>query len=167
MAKPGNTSYNRGMTPKITVRGIVLWEGKLLCAKLKPYKDSLQKHGNEYWCLPGGGLDQGEPLIAGLEREMIEETGIKPVIGNLLYVQQFAQSEQEFIEFFFHVTNNEDYRHIDLTKTTHGQEEIEEIEFVDPAATYILPAFLTTEALDDFAAQSGPTRIFYETKGKA
>lgn len=93
------------MMRRITVRGIVLYEGKLLCAKLKPYKDSLQKHGNDYWCIPGGGLDEGETLMAGVEREMIEETGIKPVVGNLLYVQQFVQGEREFIEFFFHVTN--------------------------------------------------------------
>lgn len=162
MAKSGNLSYNPVMIRKITVRGIVLHEGKLLCAKLKPYKDSLQKHGNEYWCIPGGGLDEGETLIAGVEREMIEETGIKPVVGSLLYVQQFVQGEREFIEFFFHITNSEDYLHIDLSKTTHGEEEIEEIGLVDPATTYVLPKFLSTVDLEDFAASNAPTRIFYE-----
>jgi len=139
---------------------MVLHEGKLLCAKLKPYKDSLQKYGNEYWCLPGGGLDEGEPLIAGVEREMFEETGIKPVVGNLLYVQQFAQGEREFIEFFFHITNSEDYLHIDLSKTSHGEEEIEEIDFIDPAVTYVLPKFLSSEELETFANSNQPTKIF-------
>ena len=160
MAKLGSLSYNPVMIRKITVRGIVVHEGKLLCARLKTYKDSLQKHGNDYWCTPGGGLDEGETLVAGVEREMIEETGIKPVVGNLLYVQQFVQGEREFIEFFFHITNSADYLNIDLSKTTHGEEEIEEIGFINPADNYVLPKFLTTEGLKDFAASGEPTKIF-------
>jgi ADP-ribose pyrophosphatase YjhB (NUDIX family) len=56
------------MMRRVTVRGIVLHEGKLLCVRLKPYKDHL-KQDNSYWCLPGGGLNEGEALIAGVERE--------------------------------------------------------------------------------------------------
>lgn len=138
----------------------MLHEGKLLCVRLKAYKKSLQEHGNDYWCLPGGGLDEGEALVAGVEREMIEETGIKPVVGNLLYVQQFTQGEREFIEFFFHITNSEDYLRIDLSKTTHGVKEIEEIDFADPATTHILPEFLATEKLNEFAESSAPARVF-------
>ena len=148
------------MTRKITVRGMVLHEGKLLCVRLKPYKDSLREHGTDFWCLPGGGLDEGEALVAGVEREMLEETGIKPAVGGLLYVQQFVQGEREFIEFFFHIANSKDYLSIDLSKTTHGEEEIAEIDFVDPAVTRIMPEFLTVENLSEHAASSSPTRIF-------
>lgn len=148
------------MTRKITVRGMVLHEGKLLCVRLKPYKDSLREHGTDYWCLPGGGLDDGEALVAGVEREMIEETGVKPVVGNLLYVQQFAQGEREFIEFFLHITNSEDYLNIDLSKTTHGEEEIAEIDFVDPATTRIMPEFLRTDDIGAHIANGSPTRVF-------
>jgi len=136
----------------------VLRQGKLLCVKLKPYKDSL-KNGVDYWCLPGGGLDENEPLIAGVTREMIEETGIPPTVGNLLYVQQFTYDNTEYLEFFFHITNAEDYTDIDLTKTTHGMEEIEEIAFVDPSSTRILPTFLQTEPLEEHAAAHAPTKI--------
>jgi 8-oxo-dGTP diphosphatase len=134
------------MTRRVTVRGIVLHDGKLLCVRLKPYKEHL-KRDNSYWCLPGGGLDEGESLVAGVEREMVEETGIKPVVGNLLYVQQFTHSEKHYLEFFFHITNGEDYLEIDLSKTTHGLEEIEEIGFIDPANNHVLPEFLKTENL--------------------
>lgn len=41
-----------------------------------------------FWCLPGGGVEKGEDIITALKREMIEETGIEPVIGNLLFVHQ-------------------------------------------------------------------------------
>lgn len=148
------------MIRKISVRGIVLHEGKLLCVRLKPYKDSLREHGNDYWCLPGGSLDDGEVLEAGVEREMVEETGIKPEVGKLLYVQQFMLGEQEYIEFFFHITNSDDYMNIDLSKTTHGEEEIDEIDWVDPTITYILPEFLSKENLEEFVASQEPTRIF-------
>jgi ADP-ribose pyrophosphatase YjhB (NUDIX family) len=148
------------MNLKITSRGIVLHEGKLLCVRLKPYRDPSRSTANDFWCVPGGGLEGDESIIACTEREMIEETGVKPVIGNLLYVQQFTDGETKFVEFFFHITNSQDYLHIDLSKTTHGEEEIEEIGFVEPRSAYILPAFLCSE---DVAAQIQgglPTKVF-------
>jgi 8-oxo-dGTP pyrophosphatase MutT (NUDIX family) len=127
------------MIRRVTARGIVFKDGKLLCARLQPYKGSI---AGDYWCVPGGGVDPGEALIAALEREMIEETGIKPVIGKLLYIQQFTLKDVEQLEFFFHITNTEDYEHIDLTKASHAH-EIDTIEFVDPKTVYLLPEFLT------------------------
>ncbi len=86
------------MTRKISVRGVVLHDGKLLCVRLKPYKDSLREHGNDYWCLPGGNLDEGEALLTGVKREMVEETGMTPTIGDLLYVQQFMLGDKDYID---------------------------------------------------------------------
>lgn len=114
---------------------------------------------NHWWCLPGGGLDEGEALLPGLEREMIEETGVKPQIGRLLYVQQFADDRAEYLEFFFHVTNSQDYLNIDLANTTHGADEIAEIAFVDPATCKVLPEFLSTEPLENTAASANPIKI--------
>lgn len=151
------------MTRRISVRGIVLHEGKLLCVRLKPYKGSLREGAEaatDYWCLPGGGLEDGEALVAGVTREMVEETGVNPVVGNLLYIQQFIHGEKDYIEFFFHITNSQDYLDIDLSKSTHGAEEIAEIGFIDPAGLYVLPKFLSSEALHGQAASNGPPKIF-------
>jgi ADP-ribose pyrophosphatase YjhB (NUDIX family) len=145
------------MTRRISVRGIILHQGKLLCVRLKAYKGSVIRD-NSYWCLPGGGLDEGESLVAGLEREMLEETGVKATVGNLMYIQQFIYEGREFLEFFFQVTNDQDYLAIDLSKSTHGAAELEEIDFVDPASTHILPTLLTTEPLEKHAA-TGITKI--------
>jgi 8-oxo-dGTP pyrophosphatase MutT (NUDIX family) len=147
------------MVRQISVRGIVLRYGKLLCVRLKPYKGNTQSQHGKYWCLPGGGLEDGEALLAGIERETVEETGIKPDVGGLLYVQQFAYDDKDYLEFFFHITNSEDYLHIDLAATTHGETEIAEIRFVDPKTTHILPEFLSTEPLDEVVAAAGPVRI--------
>ncbi len=139
------------MNRRLAVRGVVIHDNKLLCAKLKPYTDALD--GN-YWCVPGGSVDPGEPVLAALHREMIEETGIAPQIGNLLYVQQFKRKKdgEEEIEFFFEITNAQDYLAIDLGKTTHGLDEIEEIGFIDPRTHTVKPTFFTEESLQDLPA---------------
>ncbi|MCX6727574.1 MAG: NUDIX domain-containing protein [Candidatus Saccharibacteria bacterium] len=146
--------------PKLqVVPGVILKDGKILCAKLKktPGKDSTDFQ--EFWCTPGGGVDIGEPLLPALEREMIEETGVKPDIGSLLYVQQFQYGDLDNIEFFFHITNSEDFEHIDLTATSHGEVEIAEIGFIDPKTETILPAFLAERDLAADAA-AGTTNVF-------
>lgn len=147
------------MVRRISVRGIVLRDGKLLCVRLKPYDGKLRTQHDDYWCLPGGGLEDGESLVDGISREMIEETGIRPVLGNVLYVQQFTHSEKDYLEFFFHITNADDYLHIDLAETSHGEKEIAEIDFIDPKAVWVLPEFLATEQLQEVASSCGPVRV--------
>ena len=103
--------------------------------------------GGEWWCLPGGTVEEGEALEEALIREMLEETAVTPVLGKLMYVHQFMFKDKEQLEFFFHITNAKDYLAIDLKKTTHGSNEIEQIDFVNPRTTVILPKFLSQENL--------------------
>lgn len=128
--------------------------------RLKKYAGRINDGKEAYWCVPGGGVDVGEPLLPALEREMMEELGIKPVIGGLLYVQQFVHGDVEQMEFFFHVTNAEDYLHIDLSRASHGAIEIDAVDFIDPAAHYVLPLFLGTEPLADHAARHTLPKFF-------
>lgn len=128
---------------RINVRAIVWNDGKLLAVKHKT------KSGEEakYWALPGGGLDPFEPLAEGLRREMVEETGIAPKIGRLLFGQQLLSGRagrDEELEFFFHVTNPDAYESIDLTASSHGAVELDRCEFINPRAETILPDFLQT-----------------------
>ena len=150
------------MDRSVSVRGIAVLDGKLLCVRLKPYPGAIQGE-YDFWCLPGGGVDGGEPILDAFKREMVEELGIEPKTGRLLYVHQFIRKDKniDMLEFFFHIENPEDYRHVDLAKTTHGTEEIEEIGFVDPGTTHILPDFLTTDDLAGFIAGNEPPRFVY------
>lgn len=49
------------------------------------------------WDLPGGGLEPGEPLMAGLAREVQEETGLAKfqVDGLLTVVETFTPEENQ------------------------------------------------------------------------
>ena len=130
------------MTRRIAVRGIFVYQGKLLCAKLKPYN---RERTEDFWCTIGGGVDDGEQILDALSREIVEETGIAPVIGNLLYVHQYMQDDIESTEFFFYIKNAADYVAVDLAKTSHGLQEIAELAFIDPSTNYVLPKFLQTQ----------------------
>jgi len=143
----------------VAVRGIILKNDKLLCVRLKKYPGSAVDDGQDYWCTPGGGVDIGEALIPALERELIEETGVKPNVGQLLYIQQFEHKNWEHLEFFFHIVNNEDYEHINLEATTHGAIEIAEIDFINPTKNTVLPIFLTKEDLLSDSIK-GVTKVF-------
>ena len=146
---------------RVNLRAVIFKDGKLFCQRLK---NSHTLHDSDFWCTPGGGIDFGESLYEGLTREMIEETGVKPVIGNILFIQQFMDGEREQLEFFFHVTNASDYEVLALASTSHGDIEVAACGFVDPKTTVIKPDFLTTIDLEAAIAASTPIRIAYDGK---
>jgi ADP-ribose pyrophosphatase YjhB (NUDIX family) len=145
---------------RVNVRGIIFKDNQLLVAKMK------QRDGSEseYWATFGGGLDFGESLHVGLHREMIEETGIPPEIGKLLFVQQFNDGDKEQLEFFFQITNTEDYATIDLKTTSHGALEMVRAQFVDPKQEIVLPAFLQTIDIGAAIKTDQPVYIYNELK---
>lgn len=126
------------MNFRINVRAIIPFENKLFLVKAN-------RNNVDYYALPGGGLDNGENLKDALEREIIEEIGVKPTIGDLLYVQQIgSKGVYNLPEFFFLVTNGKDFLDIDVSNTSHGH-ELSEASFVDPANVHVLPEFLKQE----------------------
>ncbi len=124
---------------RVNVRGIIFKDGKLLVTKFR-LKDGTE---SDFWGTFGGGLDIGESTAVGLHREMIEETGIAPEIGNLLFIQQFNDGEKEQFELFFHIKNTEAYNEVKLEETSHGLLELTRSEFVNPKTNFILPTFLS------------------------
>lgn len=142
---------------RVTVRGIIFTERKLFCQVLKN-----QEGRNSFWCTPGGGLDVGEAMVDGLRRELIEETGVAPDIGRLLFTQQYADGDEEQLEFFFHITNFDDYKHINLDETSHGNIEVAEFGFVDPKSENVLPKPLQTVDIQSYIDEILPVLIINE-----
>lgn len=86
----------------IRCRAIILHEGKLLLVR--------HPHDTSFAALPGGHLEWGEDVKECLSREIIEELGIKPKIGRLLYINTFEDGGNvQPVEFFFEVINGSDY----------------------------------------------------------
>ena len=154
------------MQRRVNVRGIIVSDqGEIFCQQLTANDGK----GRNFWCTPGGGLKCGESLLDGLRREMIEETGVKPEISKLLFIQQFVESGEqsahgpnEQLEFFFLITNWQDYQHIDLEQTSHGVEEVAECGFINPKTTRILLSYLTEVDLDWLINKSTDVHIISE-----
>ena len=154
------------MRRRVNVRGIIINnKGEIFCQKLTANTGK----GRDFWCTPGGGLEIGESLLGGLRREMIEETSVEPEIGKLLFIQQFADTNPsskhgvcEQLEFFFLITNWQDYQHINLEQTSHGVKEVARCGFVDPKTTRILPSYLTEVDLDWLINKSTDVHIMSE-----
>ncbi|MEO7617746.1 MAG: NUDIX domain-containing protein [Candidatus Saccharibacteria bacterium] len=98
----------------VTARGLIIHEGKLLICRLRSH--------DTFYCLPGGKLDVGESIEQTMIREMVEESGIKPEVGNLLFINQLINSTHHRIEFFYHIRNSQDYLDANLNEATHANE---------------------------------------------
>lgn len=144
---------------RVNVRGIIYKDGKIFAQKLKSKVNSTE---NNYWSTPGGGMDDGEDVLSALHREMIEETGVAPIIDRLLLIQQFYDGEKEQLELFFLITNAEDYEVIDLAATSHGEIEVSQYGFIDPRKEYILPEVLRDMDFESLIAAPAPVVISNE-----
>jgi ADP-ribose pyrophosphatase YjhB (NUDIX family) len=89
----------------IRSRAVIMHEDKLLLVR--------HPHRPESLVLPGGHLEWGEDPRECLRRELVEELGIEPILGRLLYVNTFMDGNKQLFEFFIEVTNGKEYRDAD------------------------------------------------------
>jgi 8-oxo-dGTP pyrophosphatase MutT (NUDIX family) len=135
----------------IRCRGIIVHGGKLLVVQ--------HRAESKWFALPGGHLEFGEGIKEALEREIIEELGIKPVIGRLLYINTFIdKGDTQPVEFFFEIINSTDYLDTSVFNGTHRY-ELFAIKWVSPSDdTTIFPSQLA-EDLKSGSLLSDKTRF--------
>lgn len=61
------------------------------------------KSGEQWWTLPGGGLELEERAEDAVIREVREECGIDCIPGRLVYVREFIDEDNDrhYVELFF------------------------------------------------------------------
>jgi ADP-ribose pyrophosphatase YjhB (NUDIX family) len=131
---------NRNIT--VRCRAVILHEGKLLVVKHTPE--------SAFFALPGGHLEWGEDIKGCMHREVIEELGIEPKIGRLLYVYDFENTKEvHSVEFFFEVINGADYVDCEKLPRSHAH-EIARIVWMDGKNS---PRILPDSICEDFKSE--------------
>ncbi len=121
----------------VRCRGIILQNNKILAVK--------HYEGANFYALPGGHLEFGENTLECIKREIIEELGIEPKIGRLLYVNNLINESGQSVEFFFEITNADDYFDLKKLGGTH-RDELVDICWVEKNDTKnILPEQIKTD----------------------
>jgi ADP-ribose pyrophosphatase YjhB (NUDIX family) len=58
-------------------------------------------YSHNFWAPPGGGIEPGQLAAEALEREVLEETGLKISVNNLMAVCEYVHPPLHTIELFF------------------------------------------------------------------
>jgi 8-oxo-dGTP diphosphatase len=78
----------------VTLKAIIVEEGKLLVLE-----NTAETWGRKsQWELPGGLLEIGEGLAAGLSREVEEETGLEISVGSIVAAWDYWERDFEFAD---------------------------------------------------------------------
>jgi len=103
----------------IRTRAIIIHDGKILAVR--------HSNDHDFYALPGGHLEPPEDIKDSMKREIFEEMGVIPTLGRLLYINNFIEMEigKQSVEFFFEVTNSQDFLDIDKLKGTHSHELVD------------------------------------------
>ncbi len=82
---------------RVTVKAMCVRDGKLLLAR------ESESYSKQKWELPGGGLDFGEDILTGLQREVKEEMGlvVTKVSAAPMYVWTWKSQHKRGLEWYY------------------------------------------------------------------
>jgi ADP-ribose pyrophosphatase YjhB (NUDIX family) len=121
---PGNK--HPGSTPGVGVGAVIFVGGRVVLVRRRHEPLAGQ------WSLPGGRLERGETLEAGVAREVLEETGLVVEVGPLVEVfDRILVDEAGSVRYHFVLV---DYLCRPLGGTLQAGGDIDEVALADPAA---------------------------------
>jgi 8-oxo-dGTP diphosphatase len=126
-------------SPRVGVGAVVVHEGRVLLVRRgAPPKPGL-------WAIPGGGLELGETLRAGAEREILEETGIRIRAGEMIFAGDLMERDEDGRVRFHYVVI--DFMGEYLGGEVNGSDDALEARWVAPGEMGRLSATGTTVQL--------------------
>jgi len=111
----------------IAVVGVVNDNGKILIGKKRAYKENDVL--SEKWHIPGGKVEANEHPNSALEREILEETGIKVVPSRVLDVCVVKKPEQKYTIVIW-------YECKPLETNIASSEELSHVKWVDKSQIF-------------------------------
>jgi 8-oxo-dGTP diphosphatase len=78
-------------TPQLAVGAVVVRSGRLLVVR----RGHPPAQGR--WTLPGGRVEPGEPVLDAVAREVVEETGLRVRVGELLAWWEHLGDEHHYV----------------------------------------------------------------------
>lgn len=102
---------------KIKVRWVIINNNKIFLVR------EIKKH---FYYLPWWTLEWNETFKECLNREIIEELWIKPIIWDLLNIREFKTENGIILDIWFEIKNYKDFEKIDKDKTSHWFEYYDE-----------------------------------------
>ncbi len=122
--------------PEICVGAVAIHDATILMVR--------RGHGPAagQWSVPGGRVEHGELLAEAVVREMLEETGLEAVCGELIgWVERF-DDDRHFVILDFEVTVlEEDARPLAGDDATEARwvplEEVVDLDLVDGVAEFL------------------------------
>ena len=93
-------SFYDDVTPRLSVRGLILRNDRLLLVNAWPGGQS------DLLCPPGGGVERGASLPDNLIREVHEETGLTVEVGPVVMVNEFHDPRVTYhqVDIYFRCT---------------------------------------------------------------
>ena len=83
------TKHKPPLTPQVAVGAILIKEHRILLVKRK------NEPGKGEWAIPGGSVKLGETLQEAVEREILEETGLRVKAKDPAYTFDFIERDDE------------------------------------------------------------------------
>lgn len=126
---------------RVAAHGLIKKDNKFLVFK-RSFDDDYMPG---YWDIPGGTIKFHEKMIDALNREILEETGLKVRVGKILFCYDFPSSSErhqfqivyecDYLggEVTLNPEDHEEFKWVDLAETVN----LEKIAFLDALCKYL------------------------------